>query len=115
MSLERNIERSPITITDAAAEKLREYGRSLGDGQYIRVWSEDAFNLGNRFGITIEEAKFRDHSYYINGVEIIINEAFLPQVRGGILDYAENKAGGGFLLEWPMSMRSDKSEWHTKG
>ena len=49
-------------------------------------------------GLTLDESKNEEHTYTINGVDVMIDETVLPHTKGNQIDYINNSYGQGFAI-----------------
>lgn len=94
-----------VTVTDAAQVKLREFLESRPEDVRLRLLVSPSHCMGgrghvSRFGIA-EESMEGDTAVDVGGLTVLIDAKSAPRLDGIRLDYVEQGAGSGFLLDNP--------------
>lgn len=91
-----------ITLTDAAADRVKQFLRDRGNGVGLRFGVTktgcSGFAYVVDFADTIES---EDHVYDSNGVKIIVDAKSLPLVDGTEIDFARHGLGEAFQFNNP--------------
>jgi len=90
-----------ITITDKAAEKLKQ---TLTDAKhdYIRAYVQGGGCSGFSYGLqTVEKPEATDQVMESNGIKIVVDQISAKYLLGSVIDYSDNLVGGGFTFHNP--------------
>ena len=103
MSGSTEIPESAITLTDAAAEKIREL---LGEDpeaaeQALRVAVRGGGCSGFQYALAFDEKKEDDHVFEEQGVAVVVDKVSMQFVFGSEVDYVEGLTGAGFQVNNP--------------
>ena len=103
MSGSSEIPESAITLTDAAAEKIREL---LGEDpeaaeQALRVAVRGGGCSGFQYALAFDEKKEDDHVFEEQGVAVVVDKVSMQFVFGSEVDYVEGLTGAGFQVNNP--------------
>ncbi len=91
-----------ITITDVAAEKLRELLAGGTDSdQALRVAVRGGGCSGFQYALALDARKDDDHVYEHNGVRVLVDKVSMQFVFGSEVDYVEGLQGAGFAVNNP--------------
>ncbi len=91
-----------ITITDIAAEKLKELLASQTDSeQALRVAVRGGGCSGFQYALALDAQKDDDHVYEHNGVRVLVDKVSMQFVFGSQVDYVEGLQGAGFAVNNP--------------
>lgn len=98
-----DIPESAITLTDAAAEKIREL---LGEDpeaaeQALRVAVRGGGCSGFQYALAFDEKKEDDHVFEEQGVAVVVDKVSMQFVFGSQVDYVEGLTGAGFQVNNP--------------
>ena len=90
-----------MTLTDTAAEKIRELvaarprpSRLCGRGQRRRL-------LGFQYALALDAPKDDDHVFEHNGVSVVVDKVSMQFVFGSEVDYVDGLQGAGFTVNNP--------------
>lgn len=94
-----------VTVTEAARVKLREFLASRPEDARLRLLVTPSHCMGgrgqvSRFGLA-EETMEGDVGVDVGGLVILIDPKSAPRLDGVKLDYLEQGAGSGFLMDNP--------------
>lgn len=103
MSDSTEIPESAITLTDAAAVKIREL---LGEDpeaaeQALRVAVRGGGCSGFQYALAFDEKKDDDHVFEEQGVAVVVDKVSMQFVFGSEVDYVEGLTGAGFQVNNP--------------
>jgi iron-sulfur cluster assembly protein len=95
---------SAVTVTDTAAEKIRELVASGQTGeadQALRVAVRGGGCSGFQYALALDAAKEDDHVFEHNGVAVIVDKLSMQFVFGSEVDYVDGLQGAGFTVNNP--------------
>lgn len=92
-----------ITLTDTAADKVRELLSGQGDAesQALRVAVRGGGCSGFQYALAFDRAKEDDHVFEDRGVSVIVDKTSMQFVFGSEVDYVEGLQGAGFSVNNP--------------
>ena len=91
-----------ITISDVAAEKLKEMlaGQQETD-QALRVAVRGGGCSGFQYALALDKRKDDDSVFEHNGVSVLVDKVSMQFVLGSQVDYVEGLQGAGFAVNNP--------------
>jgi iron-sulfur cluster assembly accessory protein len=95
---------SVITVTEAAAGKIRELLADEGKTDSgLRVFVQGGGCSGFQYGLMIEEggAGVGDQAFESNGVRLFIDPVSISYLKGAEVDFVDTITGGGFTIKNP--------------
>ncbi|AFY73344.1 Iron-sulfur cluster assembly accessory protein [Synechococcus sp. PCC 7502] len=96
-----------ITLTDSAIARVKNLQNQRGTTAPLRVGIKQGGCSGLSYMMDFpQELEAQDQEYDCNGVKIVINNTYLPQLQGMELDYTEDLMGGGFRFRNPNASKS---------
>ena len=101
-------ERPLLTITPAAAEKVRELlaERELED-HALRVFVQGGGCSGLSYGMGFEQNIYeQDRVIEADGVRLVIDPTSLMYMEGSEIDFVDSLMGGGFAINNPNAVAS---------
>src|SRR5262245_28099855 len=96
--------RSPVvTLTDAAAAKLRELtAEETNPSIGLRVYVYSGGCSGFRYGMMLEDAPTaEDNVLEANGVKVYVDGGSINLLKGSEIDYVDTLMGAGFTVNQP--------------
>jgi iron-sulfur cluster assembly protein len=92
-----------ITLTDKAAEKIRDLLSDSEDGstQALRVAVRGGGCSGFQYALAFDQAKQEDHVFEAGGVSVVVDKVSMQFVFGSEVDYVEGLQGAGFQVNNP--------------
>ncbi|CAM3723744.1 HesB/IscA family protein [Alicyclobacillus pomorum] len=88
-----------ITVTDSAAEKLREMMAGRGeDESALRIYVKPGGCSGFSYGMALDGPKPSDLQYNINGILVLVDKDSLELIDGSEVDYVDDFTGQGFRI-----------------
>ena len=92
-----------ITLTDTAADKVRELLSSDTNGgqQALRVAVRGGGCSGFQYALAFDQVKDDDHVFEDRGVSVIVDKTSMQFVFGSEVDYVEGLQGAGFCVNNP--------------
>ena len=94
---------SAVTITDTAAEKIRELtaANENTEEQALRVAVRGGGCSGFQYALALDKAKEDDHVFDQNGVAVVVDKVSMQFVFGSEVDYVDGLQGAGFTVNNP--------------
>jgi iron-sulfur cluster insertion protein len=94
---------SIITVTEAAAGKIRELLTEEGKTDSgLRVFVQGGGCSGFQYGLMIEEGGgVGDMQFESNGVKLFVDPVSISYLRGAEVDFVDTITGGGFTIKNP--------------
>jgi iron-sulfur cluster insertion protein len=94
---------SLITVTEAAAEKIRELLTEEGKNDSgLRVFVQGGGCSGFQYGLMIEESGgVGDQLFESNGVKLFVDPVSISYLKGAEVDFVDTITGGGFTIKNP--------------
>jgi iron-sulfur cluster assembly accessory protein len=98
---------SAVTITDTAAEKIRDLvaanGNDAASGaeQVLRIAVKGGGCSGFQYALALDAAKQDDNVFEHNGVAVAVDKASMQFVFGSQVDYVDGLQGAGFTVNNP--------------
>lgn len=94
-----------ITITSAAAEKVRELLDAEGNPELgLRIFVAGGGCSGLQYGMTLDEAQDSDSIFETQGVRVLIDEMSAEYISGSEVDYVDSLMGAGFTVNNPNAV-----------
>jgi iron-sulfur cluster assembly protein len=90
-----------VTITDAAAEKIRALVAANEQEQALRVAVKGGGCSGFQYALALDAPKGDDHVFAHNGVSVIVDKLSMQFVFGSEVDYVDGLQGAGFTVNNP--------------
>jgi iron-sulfur cluster assembly accessory protein len=101
------IETSTITMTTAAAEKIRELLKQENDESLgLRIFVAGGGCSGLQYGMTLDEEQEGDTVVATEGFRVFIDEMSLGYIVGSEVDYVDSLMGAGFTVNNPNAVSS---------
>ncbi len=101
------IETSSITMTTAAAEKIRELLKQENDESLgLRIFVAGGGCSGLQYGMTLDEEQEGDTVVATEGFRVFIDEMSLGYIVGSEVDYVDSLMGAGFTVNNPNAVSS---------
>jgi len=97
-----------ITLTDAAADAVRELlaKRNL-EGYALRVFVSGGGCSGFQYGMALEgNVRENDLAIDQHGVKVVVDEISINYLAGATIDYVDELMGSGFKIENPNAVSS---------
>ena len=101
------IETSTITMTTAAAEKIRELLKQENDESLgLRIFVAGGGCSGLQYGMTLDEEQEGDTVVATEGFRVLIDEMSLGYIVGSEVDYVDSLMGAGITVNNPNAVSS---------
>ncbi|MGZ5311259.1 MAG: iron-sulfur cluster insertion protein ErpA [Solirubrobacterales bacterium] len=93
----------PITLSDKAAEKIKELlaGQENGDEQALRVAVRGGGCSGFQYALAFDAPKEDDHRFEHQGVAVVVDKTSMQFVFGSEVDWVDGLQGAGFSVNNP--------------
>ena len=92
---------SVVTITDTAAEKIRDLVAASGTEQVLRIAVKGGGCSGFQYALAFDQGKEDDHVFEVDGVAVVVDKVSMQFVFGSEVDYVEGLQGAGFQVNNP--------------
>ena len=102
------IETSVITMTNAAAEKVRELLKQENDPTLgLRIFVAGGGCSGLQYGMTLDEEQDGDTVVPMNDdIRVFVDDMSLGYITGSEVDYVDSLMGAGFTVNNPNAVSS---------
>jgi iron-sulfur cluster assembly accessory protein len=92
-----------LTLTDRAVDKVKDFAAKMPDaaGKALRVFIQGGGCSGFQYGFTFDDRRPTDHVVKARDIEVIVDPASAPKLRGATVDFVEDFRGAGFSVENP--------------
>ena len=90
-----------VTITDNAAEKIRDLVTAGEGEQALRVAVRGGGCSGFQYALALDAAKDDDNVFEHNGVSVVVDKLSMQFVFGSQVDYVDGLQGAGFTVNNP--------------
>ena len=98
---------SIVSLTPAAAAKIRDLMASEADVSVLRVAIEGGGCSGFQYGLGFDRgAQEGDHEFECEGVSVVVDPFSAPYLMGAQVDYLETIQESGFKIENPNAVSS---------
>jgi len=98
---------SIVSLTPAAAAKIRDLMASEEDVSVLRVAIEGGGCSGFQYGLGFDRgAQEGDHEFECEGVTVVVDPFSAPYLSGARVDYLETIQESGFKIENPNAVAS---------
>ena len=98
---------SIVSLTPAAAAKIRDLMATVGDGAGLRVAIEGGGCPGFQYGLGFDRAAQEgDHAFECEGVTVVVDPFSAPYLSGARVDYLETIQESGFKIDNPNAVSS---------
>jgi iron-sulfur cluster assembly protein len=93
----------PITLSDRAAEKIRELlaEQPNGSEQALRVAVRGGGCSGFQYALAFDAPKQEDHRFTDKGVSVVVDKSSMQFVFGSEVDWVDGLQGAGFSVNNP--------------
>jgi iron-sulfur cluster assembly protein len=97
---------SVVSLTDAAASKLRELTKDETNPDIgLRVYVYSGGCSGYRYGMMLEDAPTPEDSRLdVNGIKVYVDGQSAPLLSGSQIDYVDTLMGAGFTVNNPNAV-----------
>ncbi len=101
------VETNVITITPAAAEKVRELLTQENDPSLaLRIFVAGGGCSGLQYGMTLDEEQDGDTIISQGEFKVLVDEMSLGYINGSQVDYVDSLMGAGFTVNNPQAVSS---------
>jgi len=108
MELSERIETTPLlTVTPAAAEKIRQLMAEETDVGVLRVAIQGGGCSGFQYGLGFDRGAVEgDIEFEAHGVQVVVDPFSAPYLDGSEVDYVESIQQSGFAINNPNAVSS---------
>lgn len=106
---EQEIGACPISLTERAAQEVRDILEQQGnpEGVRLRIYVAGGGCSGLQYGMALDENVDEGDAFFSDaGVEVVIDPMSLKYITGSIVDFVTTPMGGGFKVENPNATKS---------
>lgn len=101
------VEASIITMTPAAADKVRELLAQENDPSLgLRIFVAGGGCSGLQYGMTLDEQQEGDTIIAQEGFNVLVDEMSIGYITGSEVDYVDSLMGAGFTVNNPNAVSS---------
>ena len=101
------VETGVMTMTTAAAEKVRELLRQENDPTLgLRIFVAGGGCSGLQYGMTLDEEQDGDTVVSMNDIRVFVDDMSLGYITGSEVDYVDSLMGAGFTVNNPNAVSS---------
>ncbi|GLV56874.1 heme biosynthesis protein HemY [Dictyobacter sp. S3.2.2.5] len=101
------IETSVLTMTPAAADKVRELLKQENDPTLgLRVFVAGGGCSGLQYGMTLDEEQEGDTVVSLGDINVFVDDMSLGYITGSEVDYVDSLMGAGFTVNNPNAVSS---------
>jgi iron-sulfur cluster assembly accessory protein len=90
-----------VTITDVAAEKIRDLANAGEGTQALRIAVRGGGCSGFQYALALDAAKSDDNVFEHNGVSVVVDKVSMQFVFGSQVDFVDGLQGAGFTVNNP--------------
>ncbi len=97
-----------VLLTEPAARRIRllREQEPAHAGKSVRIFAEGEGCCGLQYGLTFDDRHDDDHATECHGVPVIVDPVSARYLEGAVVDYQEDRYGGGFRINNPKARRS---------
>jgi len=96
-----------VSLTPAAATKIRDLMASEEDVSVLRVAIEGGGCSGFQYGLGFDRgAQEGDHEFECEGVTVVVDPFSAPYLQGAEVDYVDSIQAAGFTINNPNAVAS---------
>ncbi len=107
MSTQTQTEPSVVTLTESAAEQIKNMLSSPENaGKNLRVYVEGGGCSGLQYGMVFDEKRADDLAADFFGVGVVVDPFSANYLRGSVVDFSDTLTGGGFKISNPNARQS---------
>jgi iron-sulfur cluster assembly protein len=94
-----------ITLTDKAANRLREIIKAKGENLALRVMVRPGGCSGFEYGMALERnPRPDDNVAEVDGIKVVVDPNSMKFLDGSTIDYVDALMGGGFAINNPNAV-----------
>ena len=90
-----------VTLTDKAAEKVKEFMDGESADQGLRVAIRGGGCSGFQYALAFDQQRDGDEVFEYSGIKLLVDSESIPFVNGSEVDYVEGLQGAGFAVNNP--------------
>jgi len=102
-----DLQTGPVTLTEAAAKKVKTLLTAQPAGSLLRVSVRGGGCSGLSYSLSFEQKQGpHDELLEIEGVKVLIDPKSALYLQGTVLDFVDSLTGGGFKFQNPNAKMS---------
>jgi iron-sulfur cluster assembly protein/iron-sulfur cluster insertion protein len=107
-SQSQTLEKGPLSITESAAEHIREIQASdvENKNKHLRIYIESGGCSGMQYGMVFDEIRPDDVHSECHGVTVLVDLVSIGHLRGAVVDYKDELNDSGFKITNPNAKES---------
>jgi iron-sulfur cluster assembly protein len=90
-----------VTLTDKAAEKVKEFMNGESADQGLRVAIRGGGCSGFQYALAFDQKRDGDEVFEHSGIKLLVDSESIPFVNGSEVDYVDGLQGAGFAVNNP--------------
>jgi iron-sulfur cluster assembly protein len=90
-----------VTLTDKAAEKVKEFMNGEAAEQGLRVAIRGGGCSGFQYALAFDQQRDGDEVFEHEGIKLLVDTESIGFVNGSEVDYVEGLQGAGFAVNHP--------------
>ena len=108
MEIQERIETTPLlTVTPAAAEKIKQLMAEETDVSVLRVAIQGGGCSGFQYGLGFDRGAVEgDIEFHAHGVQVVVDPFSAPYLKGAEVDYVDTIHQSGFAINNPNAVSS---------
>jgi iron-sulfur cluster assembly accessory protein len=108
MEIQERVETTPLlTVTPAAAEKIRQLMAEETDVSVLRVAIQGGGCSGFQYGLGFDRGAVEgDIEFEAHGVQVVVDPFSAPYLQGAEVDYVDTIQQSGFAINNPNAVSS---------
>ena len=95
-----------MTLTDAAADRLRRLYDKGEQGKLLRIGVKTKGCSGMSYAMEIASRKPGDEEFPAHGVSLFVQDRGLVYLAGSVIDYKDGLTGAGFRITNPNAKQT---------
>jgi iron-sulfur cluster assembly accessory protein len=104
---ERPVETPLLSVTEAAAAKIKQLLTEEQDVEVLRVAIQGGGCSGFQYGLGFDRSATEgDLEFEMHGVKVVVDPYSAPYLRGAIVDYVDSIQQSGFAIDNPNAVAS---------
>jgi iron-sulfur cluster assembly accessory protein len=98
---------SPMTVTESAAEKIKQLMAEETDVSVLRVAIQGGGCSGFQYGLGFDRGAVEgDLEFELHGVQVVVDPFSAPYLQGAEIDYVDSIESSGFAINNPNAVSS---------
>jgi iron-sulfur cluster assembly protein len=107
MEIQERQQTTLVSVTDAAAAKIKQLMAEEEDVNVLRVAIQGGGCSGFQYGLGFDRGAVEgDHVFAANGVQVVVDPFSAPYLHGAEIDYVDTIQAAGFAINNPNAVAS---------